>query len=298
MLPVLRRAAAGLVVLLSISVWFLGAQSNDFRFAILGDRTGLAQPGIYEKIWKEIDIARPDFVINVGDTIEGGVDAQAVAEWTALQPTFRRYSKYPLYFTPGNHDIWSDHSERLYTKVTGRPPAYSFDFQNAHFTVLDNSRTDALSDEQIRFLEKDLEKHQSRSPKFVFFHRPFWVIPLKFGSGKFPLHELAVKHKVRAIISGHAHQFIRIVRDDVEYLAIGSSGGHLRGHDPLKDFKDGWFYHHARVRVRGVVADITINEIGPPEGKGRSFRTEDWSAPDRPRAGIYDPPRPDFMLAK
>ena len=54
---------------------------NDFRFSILGDRTGDADAQIYEHIWREMRQFSPDFVINVGDTIQGGNDATAEAEW-------------------------------------------------------------------------------------------------------------------------------------------------------------------------------------------------------------------------
>src|SRR5690349_7636315 len=79
---------------------------NDFRFSILGDRTGDADQRVYERVWRELDSLHPDFVINVGDTIQGGNDATAEAEWQALRPLWNRY-RYPQYFTPGNHDIWS-----------------------------------------------------------------------------------------------------------------------------------------------------------------------------------------------
>ncbi|MBV9767970.1 MAG: hypothetical protein JOZ32_00220, partial [Bryobacterales bacterium] len=72
---------------------------NDFRFAILGDRTGDAQPGVYERVWSEIDAEHPNFVINVGDTIQGWNDTTAASEWRALRPLWDRY-RYPLYFTP------------------------------------------------------------------------------------------------------------------------------------------------------------------------------------------------------
>lgn len=52
----------------------LGEPRNDFRFSILGDRTGGARPGVYEQAGREIDQLQPDFVMHVGDLIEGGED--------------------------------------------------------------------------------------------------------------------------------------------------------------------------------------------------------------------------------
>src|SRR6267143_252284 len=79
---------------------------NTFRFSILGDRTGGANQKAYEQAWREIDRLHPDFIVNVGDTIEGGDDATAGAEWQALHELWKNY-KYQQFFTPGNHDIWS-----------------------------------------------------------------------------------------------------------------------------------------------------------------------------------------------
>src|SRR5690242_3532325 len=131
------RAALALAVLCGASPWPASpASPNHFRFSIVGDRTGEAQPGVYERVWREVNQFHPDFVINVGDVIEGGNDATADQEWRTVREVWRDYS-YPLYFTPGNHDIWSDTSEKLYEKYSSRPPSYSFNYQDAHFTILD-----------------------------------------------------------------------------------------------------------------------------------------------------------------
>src|SRR6185369_11580981 len=227
-----RWLAGSAVVLLFASVIGLRALAepkNDFRFSIVGDRTGGAQPEIFGRVWREIDLMHPDFVINVGDTIEGGKDALADGQWQDLRPVWQRYNHFPLYFTPGNHDIWSESSLELYKKETGRPTYYSFNYQDAHFTVLDNSRSLDLTQSQLDFLEADLKANQDRRPKFVFFHKPYWIAFLKLGSGEFPLHQLAKKYGVSYIISGHGHQFMRLTREGVTYLEVGSSGAKLKG---------------------------------------------------------------------
>ena len=248
-----------------------GRPVSNFRFAILGDRTGDVDPAVYVQVWEEIDRDRPDFVINVGDSIQGGSDSTAESEWRELRRLWDRHP-YPLYFTPGNHDIWSEASRRIYVKETGHAPPYSFNHQNTHFTILDNSDGLNLSERQMQFLERDLEENKDRRPKFVFFHEPLWLIPLKFQSGDFPFHRLAKKYGVDFVVSGHGHQFVSMARDGVAYLEIGSSGGRLKG----QGFDKGWFYQHGVATVKGSRADVTIQEIGPPFGQGRSFHP-DWS---------------------
>jgi predicted phosphodiesterase len=245
--------------------------ANDFRFSILGDRTGEAEPEVYGRVWRGLDMLHPDFVINVGDTIQGGNDATAEAEWRALRPLWERY-KYPLYFTPGNHDIWSPRSRAIYERETGHPASYGFNYQNAHFTVLDNSETESLSPEQMNFLARDLAENKDREPKFVLFHKPFWLIPVKFQSSQFPFHQLAKKYGVRYVISGHGHEFVRALDDGIVYIEAGSSGGKLKG----RGFAGGWFFGQIYTRVKGLKVDMTVKEIDGPMGKGRMFRIEDW----------------------
>ena len=249
----------------------LGQLNNHFRFAILGDRTGDADQSVYAQIWDEIDRERPDFVINAGDTIQGGNDDAAESEWRELRHLWSRFP-YPLYFTPGNHDIWSEESRRIFIKETGHAPPYSFNYQNAHFIILDNSSGLNLDNRQMQFLEHDLDQNKDRRPTFVFFHEPFWLVPLKFQSGDFPFHRLVRKYGVQLVVSGHGHQFVSMSREGVHYLEAGSSGGKLKGHG----FEQGWFYQHTSVAVAASGIDVTIEEIGPPFGRGRSFHP-DWT---------------------
>jgi 3',5'-cyclic AMP phosphodiesterase CpdA len=246
--------------------------TNDFRFSILGDRTGDAEPQVYESVWRDVSALHPDFVINVGDTIQGGNDATAESEWRALRPLWDR-SKLPQFFTPGNHDIWSDISRRIYEKETGHPAFYGFNYQDAHFTVLDNSQTENLSSQQMEFLERDLQQNKARDPKFVLFHKPFWLIPIKFQSSQFPFHQLIQRYGVRYVISGHGHQYVRGVQDGIVYLEAGSSGGKLKG----QGFAEGWFFGQILARVTAAKVEMTVKEVGEPLGKGRTFPAEELS---------------------
>ena len=279
-------AAVSVVLLFAgvIGTRALTTPKNDFRFSIIGDRTGTATPGIYERVWREVDLMHHDFAINVGDTIEGGNDETAEPQWRALRPIWERYGRFPLYFTPGNHDIWSTRSLEVYTKQTHRPNFYSFNYQDAHFTVLDNSRTLDLTDSQLKFLEEDLKANQDRRPRFVFFHKPYWIAFLKLGSGEFPLHQLARKYGVSYVISGHGHQFLRLTRDGIVYMEVGSSGGRMKG----EGFGQGWFYHHVWGHVKDSKIEFSVKELDGPAGKGRMFRAEDWDEKG-PKFAVDDP---------
>ena len=238
---------------------------SDFRFCILGDRTGAAQPGVYERAWKYVASERPNFVINAGDTIQGGNDATAEAEWRAVEQLWSQY-RLTFYLVPGNHDIWSPASREIYEKQTGHPAFYGFDYQNSHFTVLDNSQTEDLSDEQMAFLRRDLSAHQQRNPKFVLFHKPFWLVPVKFRSSQFPFHQLVKQYGVRYVISGHTHRYEASVNDGIVYMEVPSSGGKLKN----EGYQDGWFFGYVLAHVTGSRVEMTVKELGEPFGRARS----------------------------
>src|SRR5215831_10708800 len=44
------------------------------RFAVIGDRTGVARPGVFAQAMKQIGWLEPDFIIAIGDLIEGYTD--------------------------------------------------------------------------------------------------------------------------------------------------------------------------------------------------------------------------------
>lgn len=248
-------------------------EGTSFRFAILGDRTGEAVPGVYEEAWREVDADHPDFVITVGDTIQGGQDDRAAAQWRSIERTLAPYRKYRLFFVPGNHDVWSPASAKLYERYTHHPLHYSFNYEHAHFTILNNSEADALSAEEMEYLKGDLQANSRQPLKFVFFHRPSWLLQAVLKNPSFALHQIALQYGVQYVVCGHLHEMLRFELGPVTYLSMASSGGHLR--EP-KTYETGWFFQHTLVTVRGDSADFAIKELKPPLGQGRRSGLKDW----------------------
>jgi predicted phosphodiesterase len=246
---------------------------SSFRFIIVGDRTGEAQPGVYEQVWREANDTGPAFVVGVGDTIEGLNDATADAEWRQVKQILAPWRSVPLYLAPGNHDIWSAASERLFQEHARHPPHYSFDYAQAHFTVLDNSRTDQFAADELSFLESDLKAHAAQPVKFVISHRPSWILHALLGDSAFPLHQLALRYGVQYVIAGHVHQMLHYKLDGIDYVSMVSSGGHLRD---SKKYDDGWFFGYAAVDVRGSEVSFRIHEL-----EGRVTDLKDWGPAGR-----------------
>src|SRR4051794_7571482 len=221
------RRLLSILAVAAASWWAVcaAAPAGDFHFVLLGDRTGEAQPGIYDEVWRELAAAQPAFVLSIGDTIQGLNDATAEKEWREVRRALEPYRRIPLYLAPGNHDIWSDTSERLFSKYAERAPHYSFDFGGAHFTVLDNSRSDTWPSGELAWLEGDLRDHASAPVKFVVSHRTSWLLDAALGNTNVPLHVIAKRYGVCCVVAGHVHQLIHADLDGVTYFALPSAGG-------------------------------------------------------------------------
>lgn len=251
----------------------LAAAAEPVRFAILGDRTGEARPGVYEQVWSEVAAEKPAFVVTVGDTIEGLHDDRAAAEWKQVEGILDPYRRFPIYLTPGNHDIWSAESERLFVEHARHPLHTSFDSGPIHVTILDDSRSDELSAGEMAFLESDLKAHAAQPVKFIVSHRPSWILNVALQNPDFPLHRLAKQYGVQYVVAGHIHQMLRFQLQGVTYLSMPSAGGHLRA---SQAYRDGWFFGHALVEVRAGEIRFQIEEVKPPYGQGRVTQARDW----------------------
>ncbi len=262
-----------LLAFLALPVVLGNAPPGAFRLAILGDRTGEAVRGVYEEAWRETAADQPDIALTVGDTIQGGDDRTVDAEWQQAMRIIAPYRRFPIFLAPGNHDVWSPASAQAFEKYTKHPLHYGFDYRQAHFTILDNSRSDQMPAEELAFLEQDLELHRLQPLKFVISHRPSWILQVVLGNPAFPLHQLAKKYGVQYVIAGHIHQMLAFNLEGVTYLSMASSGGHLRA---SKRYEDGWFFEHSLVSVDGETVRFEIKELSAPFGQARVTTPNDW----------------------
>ena len=224
------------------------APADSFHFVPLGDRTGKTQDGRLRARLAGVGRDAPAFVLSVGDTIQGLNDATAEAEWREAMRLVEPYRRIPLYLAAGNHDIWSEASERLFRQYAGRATHYSFDSGGVHVTVLDNSRSDDWPAGELAWLEGDLRAHAAAQVNFVVSHRPTWLLDAALGNKNAPLHAIVKRYGVCCVVAGHVHQLIHADLDGVVYLSLPSAGGHLR---LSGKYEDGWFFGWTDVEVRG-----------------------------------------------
>jgi len=205
-----------------------------FQFVVYGD-TRTRHDVHRQVIAAMLKNAAPDFVLHTGDLVASGSD-------TSLWPIFfdieREMLRRTVFFPVlGNHER-NDRYFYNFFDVSG-VPYYSFNWGNAHFILLDSdinnvgksqAERKAFWDEQVRWLEEDLQKSQDAAFRFVVAHHPP-ITAVARREGENPqmtaLMPLFEKYKVTAGFFGHDHNYQHYLRNGVHYLISGGGGAPL-----------------------------------------------------------------------
>jgi 3',5'-cyclic AMP phosphodiesterase CpdA len=249
---------------------------HTFQFAVFGDPQS-AYDNAFKRIIKELNVLKPDLVVDVGDSIRGTGSGTADEKKARTEGMWNEFDevvkdlKVPLVMIPGNHDVRSGMTREMYNHRYG-PTYFSFDHKGVHFIVLDplsqekdkkwseDSWTNRLGSEQIEWLKKDLAASRDARLKFVFIHKPLWQ-PGGFSDGPFQewmetVHPLLAKYGVNAAFSGHDHLYRKIDQiDGVYYYTTGGAGGTLQGD----------WYHYCLVTVKGDQWGVAVVKPGSIE---------------------------------
>lgn len=162
---------------------------------------------------KEIDGSDGDFVLHLGDVVDGGREAQ-YAVYKETRKTIRK----PVYEIPGNHD-----PQELFEKHIRKPVELSFDHKGVRFLLLNNSRPGEhdgfLAVKQLAWLSKQIDAAVKKSLFVVLcMHVPVhenkhpdrgWYV--KPEDGQKDLYALlgTYRSQVLALLHGHFHNGIR-----------------------------------------------------------------------------------------
>lgn len=113
------------------------AEPDTLRFAVIGDRTGLARPGVFEQAIAQVDMMQPELLINVGDLIEGYTSdpAELAREWEHMEGAIAKL-RAPFFYVAGNHDLGNDMMLSAWKAKRGEP-YYQFTYKNVLFLILD-----------------------------------------------------------------------------------------------------------------------------------------------------------------
>lgn len=201
------------------------------RIAIVGDRTGHPDDAVFFDVLREIKRLEPDIIISIGDLIEGyqpddRID-EAAAEWKAVLSRLTQITgDIPLMATAGNHDVWSEASERLFVEKIGHSVNHSFSVGTTQIIIFDTSRYPSeteIPETDLAWLWHALYRARHQTERVVFTHRPLWA-QSPGGTYGAPLHDIFIAGRADTVITGHWHHAMSDERDGVRYRMIGTSG--------------------------------------------------------------------------
>ncbi len=239
---------------------------GDFQFVIVSDNTGGARPGIFAKAMEKINLLQPDFVINVGDLIEGGeTDPLKISrQWDAIDQSISKL-KMPFFFIPGNHDVsyLDDSLEKEWLRRRGRL-YYHFTYNDALFIMLNSSdvRGESIGKEQYDYAKTVLEKNPAPRWTFVFLHHPLWLN--EFQDDGFRNVEKLLSGRKYTVFCGHYHLYENQYRNGAEYYNLSLTGGTSLVRGP----KFGEFDHVALVNFKQgnpYITNLALDGILPPD---------------------------------
>jgi 3',5'-cyclic AMP phosphodiesterase CpdA len=260
----------------------------DFTFAIIADLTGGEREGIFNVAVAQINRIEPDFVLSVGDLIEGGTrdTIQLNNEWDSFDARVGQLDM-PFFHLGGNHDLSNPVMQRYWQRRIG-PLYYHFlidnvlflmldseDFEKARMLEIDQARTEAikmlqgeiegeytkstyyhmperktgaLSSAQQDYFEKVISENKDVRWTFVLMHKPLWTRTDEKGLNRI-INTLG--DRPFTVINGHEHSFSYREIEHNDYLMLGTTGGYQSEQDPNA------FDHITLVRMAAAEPVIT-----------------------------------------
>lgn len=198
---------------------------DTFEFLTVADIQGMIQ-SMYDESHKAVDallkdekVNKFDFILNAGDMCDNGKNFN---QWSMALDTYQDLTlNSSMFFTAGNHENKTGSIDRFfnYTVKDGENIKqiennyYSFDYANAHFTVLDtnDASSEGLGKDQLEWLKNDL-KNTDAKWKFVLMHKSLYsagshAFDSEVVAMRTQLTELFAKYNVNMVFGGHDHTY-------------------------------------------------------------------------------------------
>ena len=174
--------------------------------------------------------AKPAFMIHTGDISHLSLasqfdDADRIISQTRLD----------VHYVPGEHDF-VDADRKLFLERYGRGTKgagwYSFDANGVHFVGLVNvfdlraGGLGNLGNEQLEWLEADLNGRSASTPIVVFAHVPLWTVYPDWGWGTEDggrVLEYLRRFGSVTVLNGHIHQVMQKVEGNVTFHTARST---------------------------------------------------------------------------
>ena len=242
----------------------LNNSPDDFQFVVVSDRTGGHRERIFSRAVEQINLLQPEFVLSVGDLIEGySTDREKVLEqWREFQ-SFTSKLQMPFFYVPGNHDMANPDMEKIWEQKFGRR-YYHFVYKGVLFLVLnsdDPPGSGAISEAQVAWAKQVLDETKDARWTVVALHRPLWhgqdVEKNRWGQV-----EKALAGRNYTVFAGHEHHYVKYVRNGMNYYQLATTGGGSK----LRGVRYGEFDHVTWVTMKAggpVLANLMLDGILP-----------------------------------
>lgn len=219
----------------TLNPWTHLEVNNDpdtFQFAIVTDRTGGHRPGVFMDGVRKLNLMQPEFVMSVGDLIEGYTENPEVIDqqWDEFNG-FVGQLEMPFFYVPGNHDISNEVMEQEWLERYGKL-YYHFVYKDVLFLCLDSEDppNSQMSEAQAEYVKQTLEAHPDVKWTLVFTHKPLWDYgdPEENGWNRI---ETLLAGRRHSVFAGHTHHYFKHRKYDSEYIVLATMGGgsQLRG---------------------------------------------------------------------
>jgi hypothetical protein len=270
---------------------------EDFTFAFISDLTGDERPGIFSVAVEQINRIEPTFVLSVGDLIDGGTEdsLQLQKEWDSFDNRAIKLDM-PFFHLGGNHDLTNPIMRKFWKQRFG-PRYYHFVYENVLFLMVDSEdfeedrmmeiylararainmpdsaylkseyyhmlerRTGAMSNAQFEYYKSVLDRYPDVRWTFVIMHKPIWTREDEKGLGRL---EETLADRSYTVINGHEHSFSHRIRNNMDYIMLGTTGGYQNPEDAAA------FDHITLVRMaayKPVITHLRMDGILDETGK-------------------------------
>jgi serine/threonine-protein phosphatase CPPED1 len=243
---------------------------DTFRFAIVSDRTGGHREGIFSKAIAQLNLMQPEFVLSVGDLIEGYSDKLPVIEsmWKEFDQYITKLTM-PFFHVPGNHDTsntaMTEHWKARFGKLY-----YHFVYKNVLFLCVHTEDYPAgqkqatrISPEQTAYFAKVLDENKNVRHTIVAMHKPVWSHSNTDEIG-YDAFEKLLLDRPYTVFAGHVHHYRKFVRHGRNYYQLATTGGGSK----LRGVTYGEFDHITWVTVKKdgpILANVLLNGILPED---------------------------------
>ena len=214
------------------------ASKNKFTFAIFSDLAGGEREGIFEVAVEQLNLLRPEFVINVGDLIDDTrYRSNTNKKWDSFNSIASKIEA-PIFYVGGNNDLSNKIMKEEWKRKYGTT-YYHFIYKDVLFLIMDTEdylkepvnpfslTREALVSGDIREEQKDyfldvIKNNQDVVWTFIFLHKPIW---LKSEEPEFTEIEEALVDRPFTLFNGHLHTYSHTKRNNRDYIMLGTTGG-------------------------------------------------------------------------